>query len=295
MNSSSSPTPPPYTATGIPASEHCAREVRRLDRDRYLCALFAPADRRAALFALCAFNLEVARVRESVSEPLLGEIRLQWWRDTVAEVYTSSPRQHPVALALAEAVAAHDLSRDLFDRLIDARAFDLSDEPPQDLAALEAYADATAATLVQLGCEVLGSRSAATQAAARHVGIAWALTGLVRAVPFHAAHRRLYLPQDLLDRAGVDTEDVFRHRASPGLAAVVEQVLATAERHLVEARAQRAEVPRAILAALLPAAIADLHIARLRRSGCDPFAAGLEVSGPRRLLRLWWAATRGRY
>ena len=57
--------------------------VRRHDRDRYQTALFAPADRREALFALYAFNYEIARVRESVTQPMLGQIRLQWWREVI--------------------------------------------------------------------------------------------------------------------------------------------------------------------------------------------------------------------
>lgn len=274
------------------AIETCAREVRVHDRDRYLCALFAPADARPALLALAAFNLELARVREAVSEPLLGEIRLQWWRDAVAGIYAGEAAAHPVALALADAVASHDLTRAHLDRLVDARALDLTEEPPADLAALEDYAEGTAASLVSLGCEALGVRAPAAHAAARHVGIAWALVGLVRAVPFHAARRRLYLPRDLLEGAGMTAEEVFQRRPPPGLARVAGQVLDAAERRLADARAQVPEVPRAARPALLPAALAELYLARLRRAGNDPFAPGLDVGVPMRLWRLWrW----GRY
>ena len=122
-----------------PTAEHdpgayCANEVRRFDNDRYLTALFAPARGRRALMALYAFNLEIARVRESVSEVLLGQVRLQFWRDTIAEIYSARPRRHLVALALADAVRGHDLSRDHFEQLIDARAFDLEDEQPASVA-----------------------------------------------------------------------------------------------------------------------------------------------------------------
>ena len=281
-------TRPPSSADPSAATiEACAAEVRRHDRDRYLCALFAPRQARPALFALAAFNLELARVREAVSEPLLGEIRLQWWRDAIAGIYAGEARAHPVALALADAVADHDLTRAHLDRLVDARALDLTDEPLADLAALEDYAEGTAASLVRLGCEALGVRATAAHAAARHVGIAWALVGLVRAVPFHAARRRLYLPRDLLEGTGVSSEDVFRRRSLAGLARVAGQVLDAAERRLADARGLAPDVPRAARPALLPAALADLYLRRLRRAGNDPFAPGLDVGVPWRLWRLW--------
>lgn len=281
-------TRPPSTAErSVAPIETCADEVRRHDRDRYLCALFAPREARPAMLALAAYNLELARVREVVSETLLGEIRLQWWRDAVAGIYAGEARAHPVALALADAVARHDLTRAHLERMIDARALDLDDAPPADLGALEDYAEGTAASLVRLGCEALGMRVEAAHAAARHVGIAWALVGLVRAVPFHAAQRRLYLPRDLLAGAGVASEDIFRRRSPPGLAQVVGEVLEAAERRLADARALAPKVPRAARPALLPAALAELYLSRLRKAGNDPFAPGLEVAVPVRLWRLW--------
>src|SRR5436309_9863777 len=96
--------------------------VRRHDRDRYQTALFAPAERREALLALYAFNYEIARVRETVSEPMLGQIRLQWWREVLDAAYAGAPpRQHPVVVPLAAAIREFELSRGYFDRLIDSR------------------------------------------------------------------------------------------------------------------------------------------------------------------------------
>src|SRR5207302_7126999 len=96
--------------------------VRRHDRDRYQTALFAPAERREALFALYAFNYEIARVREIVTQPMLGQIRLQWWREVLDAAYAgTTPRRHPVVLPLSEAIRDCDLARQAFDRLIDTR------------------------------------------------------------------------------------------------------------------------------------------------------------------------------
>lgn len=273
---------------------YCADQVRRLDPDRYLCALFAPAERREALFALYAFNAEIARVRESVSQPMLGLIRLQWWRDAIAGIYDGAPPRHEVVAALAEAVAG-GLARVAFDRLIDARERDLDDAPPETLAALEEYADGTSAALIELALEALGVADASARRAGRHVGIAWALSGHLRAVAYHARARRLYLPADLMAARGVGADDVFAMRRAGGLDAVVAQVAEAAGNHLRAARALRGEVPRGALSALLPASLADSDLRRLRRARYDVFDSRLAAPGVGRKLRLAARAAFGRY
>src|SRR5947209_395102 len=198
------------------APDTLAQSLRQHDRDRYLTTLFAPAERRGALTALYAFNFEVAKTREIVREPLLGRIRLQWWREAVDEIYRGAkPRQHEVVAPLAAAIRAHDLTRYHFDRLIDARESDLADEPPASLAALETYADDSGARLVRLALEILDARDAAAENAARHVGIAWALIGTIRALPVQARLRRVSLPADLIAESGLDLARFLEMKSSP--------------------------------------------------------------------------------
>src|SRR5690554_2983254 len=109
--------------------EHCMSTLRAGDRERYLTVLFAPEDKRPALAALYAFNLETARVRDIVSEPMPGEIRLQWWREVVSGEREGEGRQHPVAAALLDAVAAYGLPPAALTRLTEARIFDIYNDP----------------------------------------------------------------------------------------------------------------------------------------------------------------------
>ncbi len=224
-----------------------ARLVRRHDRDRFLTALFAPAQARESLYALYAFNYEVAKTRESVRETMLGRIRLQWWREAIAAIYGGAPvRRHEVTEPLAAAIAAHGLSRRHFEALIDAREADLDDEPPASLASLEAYAAASSGSLVLLALEAVGVRGPDAEEAGREIGIAYALAGLLRAVPFHAGARRLYLPADLIEAAGIDVErGLYSRNRSPALAGVAAQVAGRARFHLAAARASRRRMPRA--------------------------------------------------
>ena len=289
------PVPGQRSATAEPLSPVAAL-VRHHDRDRFQTVLFAPAARREALFALYAFNYEIARVRETVAQPTLGRIRLEWWRENIAAIYGAGPvRRHPVAEALAAAVREHGLSRLHLERLIDARDADLEDPPPADLGVLEDYAEDTSSTLVLLALEALAVHHPAAREAGRHVGIAYALAGLLRALPLRGAAARPIIPADIAARNGLDPTSAAPEPGSPAVAAAVAEIAAAAQAHLRSARARHGMVPRAALPALLPAVIAARSLQRLARAGWDPFAPGLLAPDPLQSWRLAAATIRRRF
>lgn len=275
------------------SEQYCLDEVRRLDHDRYLTALFLPAEPRAAALALYAFNLEIARTREIVSEPLLGQIRLQWWRETIDGLFAGTPREHPVVESLGAAIRRYDLPRERLEALIDAREADLDDGPPSDLQALERYAAETSGELSALVMQTLTDAAATSMAAARQVGTAWAIIGLARAVGFHAQTQRIYIPEDLLSEYEVERRRLFDLKPSEGLNRAIEHMVGRATRLLAEARSVSADVPSAARRALLLASLADRHIAAIRKAGHDPFAIPAAPAAP--VLRLAWMAWRGKY
>jgi NADH dehydrogenase [ubiquinone] 1 alpha subcomplex assembly factor 6 len=277
--------------TVLDSYAYCADEVRRFDYDHYLAALFAPPDRRAALMALYAFNLEISKIREVVSEPLIGRIRLQWWRERIDDIFAGNPPRHEVAIALAEGVVRHGLQRRLFDRLVDAREADLWESPPVDLAALEAYVEGVSSTLVGLSLEIL---RAPDENVARSAGLAWGLTGLLRALPHHRRTGRLYLPADLLRSAGVTPDEVFARRKPQATAGVVQQVADVARHYLAAARSQTIGLMPAGMAAVLPLALVDGHLNRMRRRGYDVLGGNLEMGRLSRQFRIGLAAVRKR-
>jgi phytoene synthase len=266
--------------------------VRRHDRDRYQTAVFAPAARREALFALYAFNWEIARVRESVTQPMLGRIRLQWWCEVIDAAYAGGAvRRHEVAAPLTAAIGAFRLPRAPFDRLIDARERDLDGTPPADMAALEDYAAASSSSLVGLALAVLGTGEPAAQRAGHAVGIAYALAGLLRAMPLHARTGCRFLPDAVAAHAGLDPADYAALRATPALCAATAEIALAARRHLAAARRQR--VPRAARPALLSAIVADRFLMRLERAGHNPFAPALQRPDALQAWRLLRAALTG--
>lgn len=269
--------------------------VRRHDRDRFQTALFAPVAQREALFALYAFNYEIARVRETVREPMLGRIRLQWWREAIdAACEGGTVRQHEIVVPLTAAIRERSLSRSHLDALIDARESDLDPDPPATLAALDAYAEGSSARLMLLAGEILGASGAAA-APLRDAGIAYGLAGLLRAMPYHAAAGRSYIPADLAAETALNPADYRSHRSSQPLRAAAAVLAERAERHLASARRQRAAIPRRAWAAVLPAVVASRFLRRLRRAGDDPFAPGLAAPDPMQSWCLLFASLRARF
>ena len=270
------------------ALAYCAELVRTADRDRFLSSLFAPAEYRGALHALYAFNVEVARVREVAREPLPGEIRLQWWSEVVNGERAGEAAANPVASALLTVIERHRRAAPALTALLDARCFDLYDDPMARLSNLEAYGQKTSSTLLALAAQILtGGDGEVTEPFANPAGIAYAIAGLIRAFPLHAARRQLYVPLELLERHGVEPQDIFAGRSSQNLRAVFAELQGIARRHLLAAHQQKATLPNAALPAFLPVALVRPSLDRLAR--CDPFAPA-ELSPWRRQWLIWRAA-----
>jgi phytoene synthase len=270
-------------------------ELRRFDHDRYLTCLFAPQSRRRRLVALYAFNLEIAKTAEVVQEPMIGRIRLQWWREALSGTYQGQIRSHAVVEALAKTIADCDLAEARLQGLIDAREFDLEQRAPKDLAELEGYARASSSALVGLALQVLGCDGPEGRGVGDAVGLSWALTGLLRAIPVHARQKRLFLPEDMTSAAGLDLGKLFALQSSRALKDLVAEIARIAEGQLASARANRRLVPKQGLAALLPATLAGNYLKILKRAGYDPFDPAVQQRPPGRAWRLALASRLGRF
>jgi phytoene synthase len=224
-------------------------------------------------------------------------MRLQWWRDALDEIYAGKPpRRHEVVTPLARATAAHSLSKAHFTALLDARAQDMEEIPPESLPALENYAAGTSGNLNLLALEVLGVRTPEAAETGRAIGIAYALTGLLAAVPFHAQRRRLYFPAALTAQHGVDLErSIFALKPSAELAAATREIADLARNHLDAARQRHDAVPRAAIPALLHAVLAERRLRQLAAAEYNLFDPKLATEDTLQSLRLAWAALRHRY
>ncbi len=268
----------------------CEETVRRADPDRYLATLFAPAERRPLLFALYAFNHELARIGETVREPMLADIRLEWWREAVESARGGHPLAHDVVRALAELFACAGPPLAAFETMIAARRLDIGGQNFADLAALEAYADATSGSVMRIAALLLEER-VRDDALYRHAGTAYALTGILRALPVHAARGKLYLPLALLNANGIAPAEIRPGAVIARLPAVIGAIVERARDHYAAARSL--PKPGHAFPAVLPASLAPLYAERLMQAGSKALDGVIDVPLYRRQLAMLRAAVSG--
>lgn len=269
--------------------EHCAALVREADRDRYLATLFAPAAQRDALFALYAFNVEIARVRDLAREPLPGEIRLQWWREVLSGERAGEAAAHPVAAALRETLARYGFVATPLLELIDERIFDLYDEPMATVGDLELYGIRTQSPVFAMAAGILKPGGMPPELFTLDVGVASTIGGILRSFGRHAIRRQLYVPLEVLERHQVSREDIFAAQGSERLLAALAEMRGIARRHLAAAQVKLESAPPEILPAFLPIALVGPQLRRMERAGYQPFALN-QISPWRRQWLLWRAA-----
>ena len=271
---------------------HCAELVRAHDFTRYASTLFVPAPQRRALLALYAFNVEICRVPAQVSQPLPGEIRLQWWRDMLSGREHGGVEGNPVAAELLQVIRNHRLPTDRLLRLIEEHQFDLYNDPMPTMAALEGYINDTSSALFSLAAMIMGLPSAEVEHLARHAGLAQGIVQVMVSLPLDASQRRLFVPQQVLAKHGCDPDDVFAGKQTPKLREALDDVFAEARAHLNTAYALLPSVTGDVRPAFLPLAQVKRDLALLTRADNDPFLA----RPPSRLRTLWrlWRASRSR-
>ncbi|MGJ4939105.1 phytoene/squalene synthase family protein [Bradyrhizobium sp. HKCCYLS1011] len=259
------------TGANTDTAAFCAALVREQDFGRYAATLFVAPELRRALLALYAFNVEITRIRDVVSQPLPGEVRLQWWSDALSGEDHGGVEGNPVAAELLSVVRAFSLPVDRLTRLIDEHQFDLYNDPMPTMAALDGYLSDTHASLFALAASIVALPSPELDHLARHAGLAQGVLQVIASLPRDAAHRQLFVPLDLLERRGSGLEEVFAGRQTPALRAALGDLLAEARQHLDMALELLAEAPREIRPIFLPLALVRRDLARASRPEHDPF------------------------
>lgn len=265
----------------------CGEFLRENDRDRWLACLYAPDAARPFLFALYAFNAEIARIPELVSQPLLGEMRIQWWVDAL-EAENASERAdlaaHPTADALLATIEKFALPKRALLDYLEARRFDLYDDPAPDQAFLDCYCDETCSTLFALAARILGRDDPTRVAEA--AGKAFALTGLLRSLPWRAARRQCFVPRDLLARHGLGPENLFAREETAPLQAALDEWRGFARARLDLARQELSSLDSPAREAFRLLALARFDLDALERRKTSPFEP-LSAAPWRRQFALW--------
>ncbi len=219
--------------------------VRERDRDRYWSAVFAPAPKRPALHALYAFNTELDRIAGVISEPMAGQVRLQWWRDAIELAAPETRTGNPLADALSAAIVEHNLPKDRLIGMADGRIPAMFGDPPQDDRALKTTLYETEGAVFELAAAILGDRSETAKKAAGDAGVAYGLTEMLLKLPLQASHDKLLLPSSYLQSRGIDWAAVHRGDMTANFGAALADLRGAAARALQQFRADAAELDKA--------------------------------------------------
>jgi phytoene synthase len=269
------------------SAHHAADYLRTHDRDRYFATLVLKPQVRPAVQALYAFSADVATIRDRAREPAPGEIRLQWWADAIAGKEHGAVRGNPLADALLSAIEAYRLPAGALQRLVNARRFDLYDDPMPDVQSFEGYAGETVSVLYQFAAMILNDgREIDTGDAAGHLGVGHALVGHLRAFGFNASRGRLFLPLSVFTSNGVSETEIFSGAESPALRAAYGQLVDLAGDHLSRSAAAIARLPRHLAAAFAPHALLRQYLSRIEAQSATPFAPPSEVADWRKIATL---------
>ncbi len=178
--------------------DHNRNLVKKFDHDHYLTVLYAVPHKRQDLFALYAFNYEISKIRKVVSEPMLGEIRLQWWREAIDDIYKGKIRGHDIMPSLATTINNHGLSREFFMALIEGQAEELYPESPKNCEELEASLSNTTGSLEKLALHILGQKDCDDLASC--LGVAWGYVKIITSITYYIRLEKNFIPLNLLNK-----------------------------------------------------------------------------------------------
>ncbi|MEN0000464.1 MAG: phytoene/squalene synthase family protein [Pseudomonadota bacterium] len=262
--------------------------LREADLLRYTVALYVPADKRAALVSLWLFQAEVERIRDIVSEPLPGEIRLQWWRDVINRMRDGEAQQSPLAKALLATIDAHALQREQFDNYLESMTFDLYDDPMPSIAQFDGFMGETQSVFFQMAGLILHGSPLSSGDAGGHGGVALGVARSLLNLEKHRLRSQRYVPAEMLNGEGVDHDQWQAKGVTPEKQAVVRAFTEFGAGHLNQFETAIAQLPGATRPAFLPVAVCQGVFAMARKNPAKALSDGLDY-GP---LRTQWALLR---
>uniref|UniRef100_A0A671LKG7 NADH dehydrogenase (ubiquinone) complex I, assembly factor 6 n=1 Tax=Sinocyclocheilus anshuiensis TaxID=1608454 RepID=A0A671LKG7_9TELE len=267
--------------TGQHNEQFCIDIVRKRDYEGFLCALLFPEAVRRSALALRAFNVELAQIKDSVSQKTIGLMRMQFWKSAVENIYRDNHPAQPISAELWRAVRKHTLTRRWMLRIISEREKDLEDKAYRNLQELEDYGENTQSSLLYLLLETLGVKNVHADHAASHIG--------------KARRRKVYLPMDICMLHGASQEDFIRGSRDQNVRDVIYDIASQAHVHLQHARSFSENVPHAAMPAFLQTVVLEDYLQRVRKADFDVFHPSLQKRNPVLPLQLYLRSWRKIY
>ena len=277
------------------SSTYCMDLVKRRDYEHYLTSLLLPEKVRQMGFALRALNVEISSIRDNVSEAATGKMRIQFWKDAINDIYTNKSSQdnhktksmipnHPVVIELHKCLLKHpNVSLELINRLIGSREIFLTDQHPfQGMEDIEKYSEHSFSSInnILLECLLDQKQGSDLHGHARHcanqLGKAEGIVTLLRALPYNASKRRVYVPLSLLVAHKISSENIIRGLDNEEVCHVIEVIAAVAEDHLQNCRFRKKYLSAEEKLIMLTAVAVDSYLSKLHKAKCNVFDGTLQ-------------------
>lgn len=282
------------------AASYCAALLRERNIDRYLAALFLSAEIRRDVYALYAFDVEITQIRSMIKEPMMGEIRAQWWRDIIGGDRSGEADNNPVAAELLRAIATNSLPPMGFDNYLKARVFDLYSDPMPDTGMFEGYAGETAAFLFYQSASIIAKSSGVAipdelPDCAGHAGVAWAIVDVLKNLPVHRARHQCFVSGDVLTKAGVTLDEYFSAEDEDKNVSLVRELIVEARRHQTLFRSNFETLPSELKPAFLTMSLVSPYLSRIEKMAKNAAQIPIDIAQWRKQIYLWRAARNGKY
>ena len=278
----------------ISSSSYCMDLVKRRDYEHYLTTLLLPDNIRKMGFALRALNVEISSIRDNVSDVTIGKMRAQFWKDAINDIYTKKPSHnydsinvpnHPVVIELYKCLLQHpNVSIELLNRLVSSREVFLSEQQPfQNMEDVEKYSEHAFSSInnILLECLINPRNGSELHGHARHcanqLGKAEGIVTILRALPYNASRRRIYLPSSLLVSHKISSESIIRGIENEEFQHVIEVVAAVAEEHLQNSRFRKKYLSVEEKLVMLTAVSVDSYLTKLSKAKCNIFDKTLQT------------------
>ena len=201
----------------VPRLSPCGQLVQQYDRDRYLCALFTDTIRREALFSIYAFYYEISRIKFRVTDPLLGQIRFQWWRESIDKVLEGRIERHEIIIGLDAAIRNYKLHRILFFDLIDIWESGLTGFRFTTIKELIDFCLETDGKLGDIALEILNAKNIETYQAARNISVALGLMTLLRNSNSLVYKKAIMFPVEIWEKHTIIESKFLKNEFHDGL------------------------------------------------------------------------------
>ncbi|XP_036597969.1 NADH dehydrogenase (ubiquinone) complex I, assembly factor 6 isoform X2 [Trichosurus vulpecula] len=234
-------------------------------------------------------------VKDSVSQKTIGQMRMQFWKKAVEDIYSDNPPHQPVAIELWKAVRRHNLTKRWLMKIIDEREKNLDDKTYRNIQELETYAENTQSSLLYLTLEVLGIRDLHADHAASHIGKAQGIVTCLRATPYHISRRKVFLPMDICMLHGVSQEDFLRKNQDKNVRDVIYDIASQGHLHLKHARSFQKSIPVKAFPAFLQTVALEDYLEKIQRVDFDVFHPRLQQKNTLLALHLYIRSWKKRY